>query len=147
MARIKRGHGEKLYPTMRAQYMSGLSLTEIGEKHGVSRYSVHRILARYTPPEQWPLPRHPVVTHQTRSRRALHAAKSVDPGIIMELVQEYLDENDLVMADFTEKLGLQRHSCSILYKYRSGTKKTMSGAMAARILKAIGEPVRKDLVA
>lgn len=82
-----------------------------------------------------------------RSEWMRESVKSVDTTIIIDLLEEYLVENDMTMAEFGRtRLGMKKRTqINQLYEYRTKKKTRISGARAATILRAIGEPVPKRL--
>jgi hypothetical protein len=77
----------------------------------------------------------------------------INAGIVIELLDEYLEENGQTVKEFVNAhfpadgkprpLTVQ----SRIYRARRNSKTTMNKRWAAVILRAIGEPVRKDMVA
>lgn len=136
------------YPEVRSAYLSGKSYSELSMIYKASVSQIQRFMRDNTPDDEWPLYRPPHVHRAVRSRRMKVAKKSVKPELIMELVDEYCRENDLSLRQFVvTRLKRPASNASHLSGFRSGRYKSMSGMYAARLLRAIGEPVRKDLVA
>lgn len=148
MSKSRRKLMKSSYSEIRSAYLSGKSHAELSMIYKGNRGSIQKFLKRNTPPEEWPLKRHPSVTWQTRSRRCKMAAGSVKPDLIMELVAEYCAANHITLLRFgMTRMGLTRSGAQHLYQLRSGKRTSVSAAYAARILRAIGEPVRKDMAA
>jgi hypothetical protein len=144
--RARYGNGRKLYPKLRHEWVGGLSYAEVGDKNKMSKFRVQAIMRRYTPDEQWPLHRDPILETRIRSRVQKRRLRCVNPYLIMGLVQEYCDGQGITLAEFAaNRLGWDRARTSALYQYRNGHRTSMSGRMAAVLLRAIGEPVREDL--
>jgi hypothetical protein len=147
MPRSRYGSGKEDYPKLRREWVGGLSYAEVGERNKMSKFKVQAILRRYTPDEEWPLHRDPVLETRIRSRVMKRHLRCVDPYLIMGLVQEYCESEGITLAEFAaSRLGWDRARASVLYQYRNGHKTSMSGRMAATLLRTIGEPVRQDLV-
>jgi hypothetical protein len=146
MRRKPESVGAKVYPRLRHDWIGGMSYTEVAEKNRLSRDSVYEIMRRHTPSDEWPLHRDPVLETRVRSRVMKRKLKSVDPFIIMGLVDEFCEREGIPLSEFgTKHLGWSRNRSSTLYAMRNGHKTSIAGATAVKILTAIGEPIPRSL--
>lgn len=135
--------------SMRALFMAGSTWNEIAIRYRFKNEACALKWVKRNLPDLWPIQRRPEVDHRIRSEAALRRSRAVQTLFIMEMLEEHLVANDLTMAEFLRtRLGIEKRTeMNQYYEYRARRRTRMSGDHAARILAAIGEPIRRDMVA
>lgn len=130
------------YITFRNEWYSGMSYSEIARKHGKKPSTVSYYMKHYAPPGVYPHKRPAELDRKAKSRGVRRHYRSVDPSLIMELIDEYCEEHDLTFNAFCERvMKLPRWKICYMHEVHNGTRRSISGRMAADLMRAIGEPV------
>lgn len=130
---------------IRSKWMMGMTWAEIAKEHHTTTSTIMTFTARHSKRlgYKWPMERNERIHRRVRTEASRRRVRSVDCSIIIELLEEYLEENNVTMAEFVkEKLGIVKNTqINQFYEYRTGRKQRISGDRAVAILQAIGEPV------
>lgn len=121
--------------------MSGWSYPRIAQKYGVEWSTVYATLKRGQRLRGGPWP---ILTEKQRVAK-IHLwnnEATLNPMLIAMVLEEYLEDNSMTLREFARRSNMNP---SRLYGIKSGRIKRISREYAIRLLKALGEPVPREL--